>query len=122
MKKGIKIIISLIIIAIITYGAYYGYIFPNKDGLVIQELPINYCRSRYKVNEKPAIEFNMKFFDDQFRTLELRLKVLKLFPKEFRKGYKLYKEGKLKDEMGQHNGWYLLDVGNAIKFNLNDVI
>ena len=116
---GVKAFCQDVALKVVKHGCYYGYIVENGNTASVQELPPNYCRSRYKVNEKPAIEFNMKFFDDQFRTLELRLKVLKLFPKEFRKGYKLYKEGKLKDEMGQHNGWYLLDVGNAIKFNLN---
>jgi len=116
---GVKTFCQEVALKVVKHGCYYGYIVENGNTASVQELPPNYCRSRYKVNEKPAIEFNMKFFDEQFRTLELRLKVLKLFPKEFRKGYKLYKEGKLKDEMGDGSGWYLLDINNAIKFNLN---
>jgi hypothetical protein len=45
-------------------GAYYGYIVPNNNRLTIQQLPINYCRSRYYVGDNPAVEFNMKFFDE----------------------------------------------------------
>jgi hypothetical protein len=62
----------------------------------------------------------MKFFDEQFRNAELRERVIKLFPKEFAKGYRLYKQNKLRDEMGTGGGWYLLDINNAIKFNLGD--
>jgi hypothetical protein len=42
----------------------------------------------------PAIEFNMAFFDT-FGDLNYRMKVLNLFPDEFKKGYLLYKKGKL---------------------------
>jgi hypothetical protein len=62
----------------------------------------------------------MKFFDDYFRDTTQRMRVLNLFPKEFKKGYVLYKEGKLKpDFAGDTSGWYLLDPKSSIKFNLN---
>jgi hypothetical protein len=32
----------------------------------VQDLPINYCRSRYSVGGMPVVEFNMAFFDDKF--------------------------------------------------------
>ena len=62
----------------------------------------------------------MKFFDT-FRDINYRLKILNLFPDEFKKGYVLYKQGKLIDDnnIGGQNGWYLLSVDNAIKFNFN---
>ena len=89
--------------------------------MVVQELPPKYCRSRFSVNGKPAVEFNMKFFDDMFRDAAQKMKMLNLFPQEFKKGYVLYKEGKLKpDFTGDTSGWYLLDINNCIKFNLND--
>jgi len=40
----------------------------------------------------------MKYFDEQFRDTAQRMKILKLFPNEFSKGYVLYKKGKLKPE------------------------
>jgi hypothetical protein len=58
-------------------------------------LPIDYCRSRYKWNGRPAIEFNVKYFDDAFSDNEYRIKVLKMFPKEFQKAYVAYKKGNL---------------------------
>jgi len=46
--------------------------------------------------------------------------MLKVFPAEFEKGYKLFKQGKLKpDSAGDESGWYLLEIGSVIKFNLN---
>ena len=105
---------------VIRNGCYYGYLIPQNNHMSIQELPPYYCRTRFSVNGKPAVEFNMKFFDDLYSDVEQRAKILKLFPEEFRKGYKAYKTGKLKaDFAGDSDGWYLLQVGNVIKFNLN---
>lgn len=101
-------------------GCYYGYLIPQVDRMVVQELPPKYCRSRYQVNGRPVVEFNMKFFDDTFRDTAQKMKMLNLFPKEFKKGYILYKEGKLKaDFMGDTAGWYMLEPESCIKFNLN---
>ena len=104
---------------IIVDGAFYGYAVEGDDKIVIQELPINYCRCRYNVGDLPAIEFNMKFFDDKFTNITYRQKILDLFPPEFKKGYILYKKGKLpSDDLSRKYGsWYLLDPGNTIKFN-----
>ena len=88
--------------------------------MVIQELPIQYCRSRFKVNDRPAIEFNMKFFDDMYRDEEQKKKILNLFPKDFQVGYKAYQNGKLVGDTRDDEGWYLLDSDYAIKFNIND--
>lgn len=102
-------------------GCYYGYLIINGDKATIQELPPEYCRSRFKVGSAPVVEFNMKFFDDYFRDAEQKMKMLKLFPKEFAKGYIAYKEGKLKpDFSGDTSGWYTLDYKYTVKFNLGD--
>lgn len=105
---------------VIRNGCYYGYVISNGDKVQVQELSPNYCRSRFSVNGRPAIEFNMKWFDDKFRDANSKMKMLKLFPKEFAKGYILYKEGKLPPQFaGDTSGWYLLSVNNTIKFNIN---
>ena len=106
---------------VVKNGCYYGYLVPQDNKMVIQELPPKYCRSRFSVGGRPAVEFNMKFFDDMFRDAGQKMRILKLFPQEFKKGYVLYKEGKLKpDFQGDTAGWYLLEAENCIKFNLND--
>lgn len=108
-------------------GCYYGYIIDNPDKIVVQQLPIEYCRTRYTVDNNPAVEFNMKFFDT-FGNTEYRMKMLNLFPAEFSKGYMLYKQGKLVETDQNHyhdmfyttDGWYLLDPENTVKFNINN--
>ena len=105
---------------VIRNGCYYGYIIAQNGKVSVQELPAKYCRSRFSVGGRPAVEFNMKFFDDYFRDATQKMRMLNLFPKEFKKGYILYKEGKLQpDFAGDVSGWYLLDTGSVIKFNLN---
>ena len=118
----IKKICTDIALNVIKDGAYYGYVANGGDGIILQELPIGYCRSRYSVNNMPAIEFNMRFFDDQFPDINYRMRVLKMFPDEFAKGYVLYKQGKLKsDYVGDTCGsWYLLSPGSTIKFSMGN--
>ena len=83
-------------------------------------MPADYCRTRFSVNGRPAVEFNMKYFDTVFKDTTQRMKMLNLFPNDFKKGYRLYKEGKLPPQFqGDSAGWYLLDVNSTIKFNLN---
>ena len=99
-------------------GVYYGYRMQTKDNINIQELPPAYCRSRYKVNGSYAVEFNIKYFDEQFKDNDYRLRVLKMFPKEFQKAYIAYKKGTLKQDFnGDDRGWFLLNPDNAVKFN-----
>lgn len=116
----IKKLCGDIALQVIKNGCYYGYIVPSSTGLVLQELPVDYCRSRFFVSNLPAVEFNMKFFDDKFGDINQRLNILNLFPDEFKKGYYLYKKGALKDEKGQVCGWYLLDPQSTVKFNFNN--
>ena len=101
-------------------GCYYGYIVSNNGAIIIQDLMPRYCRSRFSVNGQPAVEFNMKYFNDLFPDTEQRMKILNIFPPEFKKGYRLYQQGKLKPDFpGDESGWYLLEVGSVIKFDLN---
>ena len=116
----IKKLCGEIALKVIQYGCYYGYVVPNEDRIIIQELPIQFCRTRYSFKGIPAIEFNMKYFDEKFPDINYRMRVLKMFPDEFAKGYSLFKQGKLKqDYRGDDGGWYLLDPDCAFKFNVN---
>ena len=106
---------------VIKYGCYYGYRIESKEKIILQDLPVEYCRSKYFINGKPTVEFNMKFFDDKFRDSGYRQKILDIFPPDFKKGYRLYKSGQLPPEQsGEDNSWYMLDPKYAVKFNLND--
>lgn len=118
-NSNVKYMCGNIALEVIKNGCYYGYIVDTKHGMTLQQLPVQYCRSRYMVGDAPAVEFNMKFFDEKFQTIEQRLKILEMFPPEFAKGYVMYKKSRLKDEAGNTTGWYLLDPGCAVKLNLN---
>ena len=108
-----------IALKVIRDGCYYGYKLPQKTAGYIQELPAEYCRSRYMVNGQPAVEFHLKYFDDKFTDSTYRAKVLKIFPLEIQKAYVSWKKGKLPvDFQGDSQGWFLLTPGMAIKFNL----
>lgn len=109
-----------IALKVLRYGCFYAYKVQQGNKIVLQELPAGYCRSRFFAGTKPAVEFNMKFFDDNFRDTEQRNRMLKLFPAEFEKGYRLYKQGKLPATFqGDTPGWYLLDPAMSVKFNNN---
>ena len=106
---------------VLTEGVYYGYRIDDHEAAYLQKLPAAYCRSRYENNGIPAVEFNIKFFDDNFKDTEYRTKVLKMFPKEFQKAYIAYKKGTLpRDFTGDTAGWFLLDPEKAVKFNMNN--
>ena len=79
-NSHIKQLCGEIALNVIKNGCYYAYVIPSSDGVVLQELPVDYCRSRYKVGTMPAIEFNMRFFDDYFKDINYRMRVLNLFP------------------------------------------
>lgn len=119
-NSNLKKVFGDIALKVIRDGCYYGYWVDTKDCMTIQELPTDYCRSRYFKAGMPAIEFNMRFFDDKFPDAVYRMKILKMFPEDFQEGYLLYKRHKLMgDGIGDSEGWYLLDTAAAFKFNLN---
>jgi hypothetical protein len=101
-------------------GAYYAYIVPSTEKLILQELPADYCRVRYNIGVDPVVEFNLRYFNDAFPTLELRLKILKMFPPEFYKAYMLWKKNRLKKDPWEYydDGWYVLAPGSAIRFSM----
>ena len=108
-----------IALKVVRKGAYYGIMVQKKDSCFIQELPVNYCRSRYSLNGDCAVEFNLKYFNDAFSDVAYRVRVLKLWPKEVQKAYLAYMDGKLpKDFSGDDEGWFLLDPATSVKFGI----
>ena len=61
---------------VIRNGCYYGYLKEKSDRVFVQELPVNFCRSRFFVNGRPAVEFNMRYFDEAFKDTIQKMKVL----------------------------------------------
>lgn len=121
-----------IALKVVKNGCYYGMLVPSNDSIILQDLPIHYCRTRFSRAGMPVVEFNMAYFDEKFHDINYRLKVLKMFPEDFVRGYTLYKQGKLKEDnidcgWGERNhfcqkgyGWYMLDPDSCVKFNLNN--
>ena len=68
---GVKKTLGEIALKVLQNGCYYAYKVKQGDKIVLQELPADYCRSRFNYGNKPTVEFNMKFFDDQFRDTTL---------------------------------------------------
>lgn len=120
-NSRLKKLFGEIALSVIKNGCYYGIKLRQQSAVYLQELPVNYCRSRYKLNGQYAVEFNIKYFDDTFADVNYRLRVLKMFPKEFQKAYIAYKNGTLpKDFNGDADGWFLLDPEETVKFNLTN--
>lgn len=117
-RSYIKKLCGEIAINTILDGVYYGYMVPCAEHILMQQLPIDRCRSRYFIDGFPAVEFDMTYFNTSSNS-GYRQNVLSLFPEEFKKGYNLYRQGKLKDEFGNVTSWYLLAPGSAFKFTAN---
>lgn len=104
-------------------GAYYGYISDDiSDRLVIQDLPADFCRSRFFHKGRPAVEFNVRYFDVVTKNEITRKRLLDLFPKEIRDGYHKYVAGTLinDEEVNSKDVWIFLDLDRSFKFNFYD--
>jgi len=98
---------------IILDGVFYGYERQLNGTISIQQLPPQYCRSKYKIDGAYAVEFNLRFFD-MYKDNDLKIKLFTMFPEEFLELYLDYKEGKTKE-------WVQLDpkFSRCHKFNDN---
>ena len=86
-----------IAIRVLRDGSYYGVIQEVTDkSISILDLPIFYCRSRFKDKEgNDIIEFNVTYFDT-IRDGEYRKKALAAYPKDVVNWYKRWKARKVK--------------------------
>jgi hypothetical protein len=107
---------------VVLEGVYFGYICDDiNDKLCIQDLPTNYCRSRFYHRGRPIIEFNVKYFDKITNDQKVREQLLALFPQEIQDGYRKQTRGELPAEtQGDDAGWIILDLQRAFKFNFYD--
>ena len=121
-NSAIQALCRKIAIRVCIDGCYYGYICDDvPDRLVIQDLPVKYCRSRFLRRGVPTVEFNMKYFDDIAKDEASRIRILQLFPKEFQNGYRKYTQKKLEaEEYGDTPGWVLLNPKYSFKLNFNE--
>ncbi len=112
---SLKNTLGKITLDVILDGVYYGYRRENATRQVLQKLPTPYCRSRFNMDGMDVVEFNVQYFDDQFKDAANKEMVLKSFPKEFQQGYVRMKNGSLeKDKSGGY--WILLDPEYGVRF------
>lgn len=74
-------------------GCYYGVIQKVTDkSISVLDLPVFYCRSRFKdIEGRDIVEFNVTYFDSIFDE-SYRKKAFASYPKEIVKWYKRYKK------------------------------
>ena len=68
-------------------GIYNGILRKDGEKAVIHDLPIEYCRTRYKdFNNLNILEFNLHYFD-KFLDEDLKLEMVLTFPKEVQEAF-----------------------------------
>lgn len=95
---------------VLVKGGYYGLIHDDGNNVVIQDLPFDYCRSRFKnAQDVDIVELDLRFFDT-IRDEQLRNEILKTYPNIIGKAYRKYK---------YHNGdkWIFLPAEMGIYFS-----
>ena len=120
-NSQIKRLSGDIALTIMKDGAFYGFVMDFGDSFGIQKLPARYCRTRFYRGMDPIVELNLQFFDSYFVNPQQRMQVLKMFPEDVQKAYRLYKQNKLTgDYPGSTTVWYPLEPGIGVKISLND--
>ena len=89
-------------------GVYYGILRQNGKDVTIQDLPIEYCRSRFKdFNKLNILEFNLNYFMTIVEP-EARLEAVSTFPLEVQKAWKKWFNSHYKDDP-----WVLITAGGG---------
>ena len=79
-------------------GIYYGVLQEQGDKVVVQDLPIDYCRTRFKdFNDLPILEFNITYFITKYDDDNIRNYAILNFPEVIQKAWKMYKAKTLDD-------------------------
>lgn len=114
-KVNLEEIMTRMSLAALVEGAYYGIIQTmDKDRLVVFDLPVSYCRSRFRdFNGNDLVEFNVLYFDQIINESE-RKDVLSSYPKVISDHYKKYSKGKVSSP------WVQLSAEVGICFPLTD--
>lgn len=116
---NLKTRLADIALSIIVEGVYYGYVKQaSETKYVLQDLPIEYCRSLYKVNGAPVVEFNLMYLDREFTNDILRNQVLDTLPREVKVAYIALKQGQMGPSNMKGEHWVKLGE-DAVKFTMN---
>lgn len=79
-------------------GVYFGILQEQGNKVVVQDLPMEFCRARYKdFNNLTILEFNITYFETKYDTEEVRNAALLNFPTVIQKGWRDWRNHKLQD-------------------------
>lgn len=79
-------------------GIYYGILQELNGKVVMQDLPLEFCRTRYKdFNNLNVLEFNLRYFETKYDTDEMREAEIKHFPLVIQNAWKRWKANKKQD-------------------------
>lgn len=79
-------------------GIYNGIVRTFENKVVIQDLPIQYCRTRFKdFNNLNILEFDLRYFDT-IRDPELQRQAVQSFPEVVQKAWKAWIRGNKRDD------------------------
>jgi hypothetical protein len=117
---NLKTKLQQIALKVVIEGVYYGYVRNNGQTIVLQDLPVDWCRSLYKIDGQPVVEFNVKYFDIMFKRQDSRLEVLRSMPEEIVAGYLAFKDNQLPTDSRDGGAWVKLEQRNSAKFHLTD--
>lgn len=100
-------------------GIYYGILRENDNQVTIQDLPLHYCRSRFKdFNNLNVLEFNLNYFNTIIDEAA-RQEAVNSFPLVVQRAYKKWISNTIK----QKDAWVIitsLDGGICFNFGNND--
>lgn len=120
-KMRVKTTFKEIALDVVVDGIYYGYLRTNAGNVVLQKLPTDFCRTKYKINGFPVVEFDVRYFERTFINEQVRIKVLKSFPPEVVQGYLEYKKGNVQADPTDYGYWITLDPDSAIAFYFDEL-
>lgn len=89
-------------------GVYYGILQERGNKVVVQDLPIEYCRTRYKdFNNLNILEFNVQYFITMYTEEEVREAAVLNFPDVIQQAWKAWKAHKLE------NPWVMVPASSG---------
>ena len=75
-------------------GIYYGILREEGEKVTVQDLPLDYCRSRFKdLNNLNILEFNITYFD-HIHDEDYREEAISTYPEEIQKAWRAWKLNK----------------------------
>ena len=79
-------------------GVYYGILQESGEKVVVQDLPIEYCRTRFKdFNNLSILEFNLLYFINTYMDEDMRNAAVSNFPEVIQKAWRAWRAHTLED-------------------------